>query len=293
MIEDYVVFTGVNMLLAWSVYIILLSGSLSFANGGFMAIGAYVSGVLTVKFEVPLGLAAAVAGLAAGVFGLLVGFPALRTRGIYLILVTVGITVSVKAAFESIDYVGGIQGFGGMAGSSPWHVVAVVILVGGVLWILSRSPLQRVLDAVREDEMVASSLGINIVHVKLVCFGIGAFLAAVAGSFYAHYMLFVIPDQFGILLSVFVVLYAILGGTNNIWGPPLGAAIMTLAPELVRGLASWRPTAFGVIIVLLLLVRPDGLLAFRVPTVRGGRMPTDAYHRQRPEQRGTQDEQRV
>src|ERR1019366_7031848 len=99
MIQDYVVFVGVNIVLAWSVYVILLAGSLSFANGGFMAIGAYVSGVLTVKF------------------GVLLGFPALRTRGIYLMLVTVGVVVSVKAVIESIDYVGGIQGFGGMVGT--------------------------------------------------------------------------------------------------------------------------------------------------------------------------------
>jgi branched-chain amino acid transport system permease protein len=266
MIQDYVVFTGVNIVLAWSVYIILLAGSLSFANGGFMAIGAYVSGVLTVKFGLPLILAAAVAGLAAGIAGVLVGFPALRTRGIYLMLVTVGIAVSVKAVIESIDYVGGVQGFGGMVGTTQWHVVVLAILVGCGLWLLSRSPLQRILDAVREDELVASSLGINVIYVKLACIGVGAFLAAVAGSFYAHYLIHVTPDQFGITLSVFIVLYAVLGGTNNMWGPALGATIMTLLPEFVRGFESWRPTAFGLAILILLLVRPDGLLAFRVAT---------------------------
>jgi branched-chain amino acid transport system permease protein len=268
MMQDYVVFVGVNIVLAWSVYVILLAGSLSFANGGFMAIGAYVSGVLSVKFGVPLVLAAPIAGLAAGAVGVVVGFPALRTRGIYLMLVTVGVAVSVKAVIESIDYVGGIQGFGGMVGTSPSHVAALVVMVGGGLWALSKSPLQRILDAVREDELAAASLGINTVYVKLVCFAVGAFLAAVAGSFYAHYLIHVTPDQFGIVLSVFIVLYAVLGGTNNMWGPPIGAAIMTLTPELVRGLESWRPTAFGLIILGLLLIRPDGLLAFRSVTAK-------------------------
>jgi branched-chain amino acid transport system permease protein len=268
MMQDYIVFVGVNIVLAWSVYVILLAGSLSFANGGFMAIGAYASGVLTVKFGMPLIPAALIAGLIAGAVGVLVGFPALRTRGIYLMLVTVGITVSVKAAIESIDYVGGIQGFGGMVGTRPWHVIALVILVGCGLWLLSKSPLQRILDAVREDELSAASLGINTVYVKLVCFGVGGFLAAVAGSFYAHHLIHVTPDQFGIVVSVFIVLYAVLGGTNNMWGPPIGATIMTLIPEVVRGLESWRPTAFGVIILVLLLIRPDGLLAFRDVTTR-------------------------
>jgi branched-chain amino acid transport system permease protein len=271
-IQDYVIFTGVNILLAWSVYIILMSGSLSFANGAFMLIGAYVSGVLTVKFGVPLVVAAPIAGLATFAFGVLVGFPALRTRGIYLILVTVGIAVSVRGVIESIPYVGGVQGFGGMTGASPWHVVALVIAVGWALWFVSRSPLQRILDAVREDELAARSLGINIVHVKLTCFGAGAGLAAVAGSFYAHYMLHVTPDGFGILVSVFIVLYVVLGGTNNLWGPPLGATIMTLVPELVRGVAEWRPTVFGLMIIVLLLQRPAGLLAFRVATAHSKRI---------------------
>src|SRR3974390_2065884 len=104
MMQDYIVFVGVNIVLAWSVYVILLAGSLSFANAGFMAIGAYASGVLTVKFGIPLVAAALIAGLVAGAVGVLVGFPALRTRGIYLMLVTVGITVSVKEIIESIDY---------------------------------------------------------------------------------------------------------------------------------------------------------------------------------------------
>jgi branched-chain amino acid transport system permease protein len=268
MIQDYVIFTGVNILLAWSVYIMLMSGSLSFANGGFMLIGAYISGVLSVKFGVPLLLAAPLAGAATFAFGVLVGFPALRTRGIYLILVTVGIAVSVRGAIESIDYVGGVQGFGGMSGTSLWHVVAMVIAVGLGLWLLSRSPLQRILDAVREDELVARSLGINVLHVKLVCFGAGGFLAAVAGSFYAHYMLHVTPDEFGILVSVYIVLYVVLGGANNMWGPPVGATIMTLVPELIRGIAQWRPTVFGLMIIILLLLRPDGLLAFRIATLR-------------------------
>jgi branched-chain amino acid transport system permease protein len=155
-----------------------------------------------------------------------------------------------------------------MSGTSPWHVVALVIAVGAALWLLSRSPLQRILDAVREDELVARSIGINVVHVKLVSFGAGGFLAAVAGSFYAHYMLHVTPDEFGILVSVYIVLYVVLGGTNNMWGPPIGATIMTLVPEMIRGIAEWRPTVFGLMIIILLLLRPDGLLAFRIATLR-------------------------
>ncbi|TAL78875.1 MAG: branched-chain amino acid ABC transporter permease [Burkholderiaceae bacterium] len=268
MIQDYVVLTGINIVLAWSVYIILLSGSLSFANGGFMAMGAYASSVLTVNFGFPLILAAITAAIGTGIFGCLIGFPALRTRGIYLILLTTGVAVLVQSAIESIPYIGAIQGFGGMSGTQPWHIVVLVLVVGAALWLISHSSLQRTLETVREDELVANSLGMHVVYIKLVCFGVGAGIAALAGSYYAHYMLFISPDQFGIVTSVFIVLYVVLGGTNNMWGPVLGATIMTLLPELARGLGSWRPTAFGVVILLLLLIRPEGLLSFRRVTVK-------------------------
>jgi branched-chain amino acid transport system permease protein len=274
---DYLVFSSINILLAWSVYIILLSGSLSFANGGFMAIGAYLSGVCTVKLGWPLWLAVATAAIVTALFGVGVGLPALRTRGVYLILVTVGIAFCVRVAVESTDYIGGVQGLGGLVGTELWHIAALVVGVGFCLWLLARTPLQRILDAVREDEAVARSLGVNTVYVKVMTFGIGAALAAAAGALYGHHMIFITPDHFSILVSVFIVLYVILGGVNNFWGPAVGAVLMTLVPEFIRVLASWRPTVFGLLIIGLLLVRPEGILSFRTPTARAAdarRAPT-------------------
>jgi branched-chain amino acid transport system permease protein len=275
MIQDYLFFTGINILLAWSVYIILLSGSLSFANGGFMAFGAYGAGVLTTKFGWPLWSAIACATVGAGICGALISLPALRTRGVYLILVTVGISLCTGAILESTDYLGGVMGMGGLVGAEPWHVAALVVAVGIALWLLSYTPLQRILDAVREDEHIAASLGINTAYVKVVTFGIGAGLAAAAGGLYAHYLIFIRPEHFSVLISLFMVLYVILGGVNNLWGAAIGASLMTLVPEFIRMLADWRPTVFGVMIVLLLLVRPEGLLAFRTISAR-------ARHARRP-----------
>jgi branched-chain amino acid transport system permease protein len=267
-ISDHIMFTGINILLAWSVYVILLSGSVSFANGAFMAIGGYATGVATTKFGLPLFVGIPIAALGTAAFGMVIALPALRTRGIYLILVTTGIAFCVKNAIESIPYIGGVRGMRGLVGAEPWHVWTIVAAVGLLLWLLSRTPLQRILDATREDELVASAMGINTVYVKVVAFGTGAALAAVAGGLYAHYMYVINPEHFGILVSVYVVLYVILGGINNMWGPPLGAVVMTLVPELIRGLHEWRPVVFGVVIVVLLLVRPEGLLSFRRSSVR-------------------------
>ncbi len=271
MIADQLFFTGINIILAWSVYVVLLTGNLSFAQGAFMAIGCYASGLLTVKLGVPLVPAALGAALLSALLAIVIGWPALRVRGIYLIMVTIGVTFCVRVGLENFKFVGGVQGFGGMIGADLNTVIIAVVLIGALLWCLSISPLQRVLDAVREDDRVAESLGINAAWVKVAAFAVGAAIAAVGGALYGHFMSFVRPDNFDILVSIYVVLYVILGGVNNMFGPVLGAAVMTLLPEYFRVLAEWRPTIFGLVIVVMLLFRPDGLLSFRVITARLGR----------------------
>ena len=268
MTNDYLIFTGLNILLAWSAYIILMSGSLSFANGAFMAMGAYASGILTVKLGWPFLAALPVAAFGTAFAAVLLSLPALRTRGVYLVLVTIGISLCVRAVLESTSYIGGVRGLSGLVGTELWHVAVLVVVIGFLLWWVSHSPLQRVLDAVREDESVARCLGINTVFVKAATFGAGAAVAALAGALHGHHMVFVRPENFDILLSIYIVLYVILGGTNNLWGPAVGAAAMTLLPEVLRFVADWRPTVFGALVVLMLLVRPEGLLEFRTRTVR-------------------------
>jgi len=233
-----------------------------------MAIGCYASGVLTVKLGIPLVPAALAAAVLSALLAMLIGWPALRVRGIYLIMVTIGVTFCVRVGLENFKFVGGVQGFGGMMGADLTTVMVAVAVIGAALWGLSISPLQRILDAVREDDRVAESLGINTAWVKLAAFAVGAAIAAVGGALYGHFMNFVRPDNFDILVSIYVVLYVILGGVNNMFGPVLGAAIMTLLPEYFRVLAEWRPTIFGLVIVVMLLFRPEGLLSFRVITAK-------------------------
>lgn len=265
---DHLFFTGLNVLLAWSVYVALLTGSLSFAQGAFMAMGCYGAGVLTVKFGLPLLPATLLAAMGAAAIAAVIGYPALRLRGIYLILVTLGMTFCVRVLLENVDYVGGVAGFGGMMGADLQAVLIAVVVVGALLFWLSRSPLQRIFDAVREDDRVAAAMGIRVTQIRLLGFAAGAAIAAVAGSLYGHYMNFVRPENFDVLLSVYVVLYVVLGGVNNLWGPLLGATVMTLLPEYFRVLADWRPTVFGLAILILLLFRPEGLLSFRTRTSR-------------------------
>lgn len=275
MITDHLIITGINILLAWSVYIVLLTGSLSFAQGAFMAVGCYFAGYLTTNFDFPFWPATILAAGFSAVFAMVLGYPALRLRGIYLILATLGITFCVRVLLENLEFLGGIGGFGGMLGADLITVAIAVVVVGALLALVTFSPLQRIFDAVREDDRVAASMGINVTMIRLIGFAAGAAVAAVAGSLYGHYMSFVRPESFDVLLSIYVVLYVVLGGVNNMLGPLVGAVIMTLLPEYFRVLAEWRPTVFGLAVLTMLLFRPDGLLSFRFPTTRMAQLPTD------------------
>lgn len=267
-------FTCVNILLGWSVYVVLLSGSLSFAQGAFMALGCYAAGLLTTKMGLPLIPALALAGLITAGIAAVLGFPALRVKGVYLILVTLGITICVRIALENIEVLGGVGGFGGMAGANVYLALGVVATVGACLWFLSISPLQLILDAVREDENVAASMGINVTYIKVASFSAGALIAGIAGGLYGHYMNFVRPDSFDALISIYAVFFVILGGVNNFVGPVIGAIAMTVLPEYMRVLQEWRPTVFSALILAMLLFRPDGLLPVRLTTVRRRGVPT-------------------
>lgn len=264
--QDLVFFTCINILLAWSVYVVLLSGSLSFAQGAFMSVGCYAAGVFTTKLGLPLIPALALGGLFTAAFAAVLGFPALRVKGVYLILVTLGITICVRIALENIDFLGGVGGFGGMVGANMYIGLCVVVIVGLCLWLISKTPLQLTLDAVREDENVAASMGINVTYIKVASFSVGALIAGIAGGLYGHYINFVRPDLFDVLISIYAVFFVILGGVNNFLGPVIGAVVMTVLPEYMRVLQEWRPTVFSAVILGILLFRPDGLLAMRFAT---------------------------
>ncbi|HCP79898.1 MAG TPA: branched-chain amino acid ABC transporter permease, partial [Pusillimonas sp.] len=143
MISDYLIITGINVLLAWSVYIVLLTGSLSFAQGAFMAIGCYAASYLTTEMGMPFWPATLVAAAITAIIAGVIGFPALRLRGIYLILATLGITFCVRVLLENLDFLGGIGGMSGMLGTDLFAVLIAVVVVGLLLAVVSFSPLQR------------------------------------------------------------------------------------------------------------------------------------------------------
>jgi branched-chain amino acid transport system permease protein len=255
---------GLNVLLAMGVYCPMATGQLSLGNAGFMAIGAYASAIMSVHYHLPLLPALIVGGVSAGFVGLLVGFPALRIKGIFLAMVTLAFGEIIRNFFMNFltSWTGGAYGFRGI-GSKPvsllwiWGFVAAFV----VLFIfLSRSRLGLCMTATHDDDTVSELMGINVVFLKVGSFGLGAFIAGIAGGLYAHYYLYIEPEFFNVWQSIHMVLYLILGGMMTFWGAVLGATVFTLLPEALRFLHDWRGAFFGVVIIVLMIARPAGLL---------------------------------
>jgi branched-chain amino acid transport system permease protein len=238
----------------------MAAGLISLGQGGFMAIGAYTSAVLTKEgFSLALALPAG-AGLAA-LAGLIVGAPALRVRGIYLMILTLGFGEIVRVFFLNFEPTGGATGLGGIPALSQlhWVVLACVIAIF-IAWRLRGARLGRAMIAIHEDDVAAEAMGIRLVTVKLFAFALGAGLAGVAGVFYAHQALYIDANQFDFSRSALTFLYVVLGGPANPLGPVVGAALVTLLPEFLRVVADWRMTFFGALLVAFAIWRPDGLL---------------------------------
>lgn len=252
--------TGILLLGALSVYIILATGQLSLGNAGFMAIGAYVASYLTVNAGVALTPALVIAAVAAGVIGVVVGFPALRLKGIYLAMATLGFGEMVRSFFLNFGPMGGAEGFHGMKHVSPGYIWA---WAGGILvlvMVLERSRLWLEMRAVHDDEVAAGLIGLNTTVTKVAAFSAGAAVAAVAGGLFAHHLVYIEPGNFGFERSIDFVLAVILGGSTVAPGALVGATLLVLLPEMLRVLADWRLAAFGVLLIGILLVRRQGIL---------------------------------
>lgn len=252
--------TGILLLGGLSVYIILATGQLSLGNAGFMGIGAYLASYLTVEVGVPLTLALVVAALAAGVIGVGVGFPALRLKGIYLALATLGFGEMVRSFFLNFEAMGGSGGFHGMQHIPVGYIWAWVGAILAAVMILEHSRVWLEMRAVHDDETAADLVGLNTTAIKVGAFGFGAAVAAVAGGLFAHHHVFIEPGNFGFERSIEFVLAVILGGSTVAPGALVGAALLVLLPEILRFAADWRLAVFGSLLILVLLVRRQGIL---------------------------------
>lgn len=263
--EDVLIQLGINLILALSLYFPLSAGQLSLGQGGFMAIGAYASSWLTAALGWPWPVAFVLGAAAAGVVGALVGLPALRVRGIYLVLMTMAFGEIVRVFFLNFAPTGAAQGFRGMPFVTALPLVAALAVVVAVLAARTAgSRMGRAFAAINRDELAAEVIGVDVTRAKLVSFTVGAVVAGMAGALWAHYVQFIEPEEFGFARSVMPFTFVVVGGIETFWGAIVGAAVLTLLPEWLRFLKEWRLALYGLAMLAVMIVRPQGLIDHRL-----------------------------
>lgn len=263
--QNVVYALGINGLLALSMYVVLAVGQLSLGQAAFMGLGAYSSALMTLKLHLPFFVVLPASCIVPVIFALAIGVPTLRLSGVYLAIATIGLGEVLRAAYLNIDYVGGALGLSGIPERANfWMIYGLLTLAIVVLWLVGRSGIGRAMEALREDENAAQVMGINIGAYRMGALLASAVLAGIAGALSAHVSSFIGPNEYGFEPAVTILSYALLGGIGTPLAPVLGAWILTLLPELLRGFSDLRLVFNGLIIVLAVLFLPNGLLAWRM-----------------------------
>jgi len=262
---------GIAIIMAVSLNLINgHTGQFSLGHAGFMAVGGYTAGKLSLVISaageaawcLPLVLLAG--GLMAAVAGLLVGIPSLRLRGDYLAIVTLGFGEIIRVIIQNMDSVGAASGLKGIPKYTTlgWTFALAAVTVY-VITALVHSTYGRGFVAVHDDEVAAESMGINTTRYKVTAFVTGAFFAGIAGGLYAHHKQFLSPTGFDWVRSIDFVVMVILGGMGRTWGVIAAAILLTLMPEFLREFAEYRMIIYALLIILLMLLRPQGLFTFQ------------------------------
>jgi branched-chain amino acid transport system permease protein len=260
---------GIYIIMALSFYLPFMTGQISLGQAGFMAVGAYASAVCTVKFGIPYIPSVLIGGVVAGIVGFVLGVPALRIKGIYLLLLTLGFGEIVRVIFINLNYVGAAAGFPNI----PYQQHTLLYAYGTVLILiiffhrLRKSRLGRAFQAIGNDEGAAEIIGINITAAKLTAFSVGAFIAGIGGGIFAHYQEYIEPLMFGVMQGVEFIVFTIFGGIQIFWGPIFGAFVLTFLPEFFRVIQNWRMELYGVLLIVMMIIRPRGVIG--LDTIQG------------------------
>ena len=270
---------GVNSILAVSLNLINgFTGQFSIGHAGFMALGGYTSAAIcfywgpaiTESFTslvgqtvagwllFPIGLLSG--GCLAALSGFLVGIPALRLRGDYLAIVTLGFGEIIRVSILNLEFVGGSRGFADIAPYSNFFWVFLIV-VGCVITVshLVRSTRGQAFLAIREDEMAAEAIGIDTTRFKVIAFVIGAFFAGLAGALFAHVITYLHTNSFTFMRSIEVVVMVVLGGMGSITGSIVAATVLTILPEALRPVKEFRMVLYSILLIVLMLTRPQGI----------------------------------
>ena len=257
---------GFNIILAVSLNLAAgFLGQLPLGHAGFMAIGAYASALFTMAFDnmpaiISFPLSIILGAIVAGIFGILIGIPALRLKGDYLAIITLGFGEIIRVIILNLPFTGGAYGLKGISKYTTvsWTLVWVFITIY-VIYTLIKSRHGRAILSIREDEIAAEASGISTTFYKVTGFAVSAAFAGVAGGLYAHYLCILDPPSFGFMKSCEILVMVVLGGMGSIIGSVVSAIVLTILPELLRGFSQYRMVIYSLLLVIVMIFRPSGL----------------------------------
>lgn len=280
-LQQILFYIAINIILASSLNLVNgFCGQFSLGHAGFMAVGAYVSALVSLNFspfpaavsQLNFVIYALAGGLCAAFAGFLVGMPSLRLRGDYLAIVTLGFSEIIRVIVLNLEVVGGARGLYGIPGTTDFLACFHAFFWAGatvlLLWRLVHSSYGRAFLSVREDEVAAECMGINTTAIKVKAFVISSFFAGAAGSLFAHTTNSLNPASFQFVKSVDVVIMVVLGGMGSLTGSVVGAILVTILPEALRPLQEYtgvdlRMVIYSAALILLMIMRPNGILGSR------------------------------
>ena len=269
--------SGISITLAVSLNLINgFTGQFSIGHAGFMAVGAYSSAYFSVTYganlatslgggmigwAVALTLATIIGAIVAGIAGLLVGIPSLRLKGDYLAIVTLGFGQIIVVFLNNIEAVGGARGYSGIPIVQRFFwIFLVAVLTIVIVYNIVNSAFGRALISIREDELAAEAMGVNTTRYKVMAFVISSAMAGAGGVLLAHFDGYLNPKSFEFIKSFEILIMIILGGLGSIVGSVLGAILLTVLPESLRGFAEYRMVIYSLLLIILMITRPQGLL---------------------------------
>ena len=282
-LESQLIILCLNVIYAYGIFLPAASGQLNLGAAGFITIGAYASAWFN-ALGVPMFLAIPAAMVFAATIGFVIAFPILRTRGVYMVLATFAFAEVVAGLIINLEFLGAAAGYPVDSHADYLVVLPVTILVVLLCFFLMSTRLGLAMRSIHDDEAVATLFGVDVRLAKVAVFTIGAALMSLGGALYAHHYNYIETQTFNVLVSIYILLYVLLGGTQTAWGPLVGAAFFTIVPEALRQIATasgqaWiaetRFIFFGAIIVLMMVFRPEGLVTRtmidRIAAFFGGR----------------------
>jgi branched-chain amino acid transport system permease protein len=247
------------------------AGQISLGHASFFGIGAYASAMLYTEAGFPFWISVPMAAVAAGIVGALLGIPCLRVRDDFLAITTMGINFVVEAIFLYLPFFGGAMGIGGInlprwfgrEMTKPEYFILILVVFGLLLLLdrrMGRSWIGLAWASIREDEQAAGAMGVDVVRFKVLAFILGSAIAGLAGGFYAHFLTFIMPQNFGFGQSIVILSMVVFGGIGSRWGPIVGAIILGVLPEVSRPIMEYRILIYGILLLGMMRFQPGGLL---------------------------------